>query len=380
MFGRMFLRTEHCLKQNITDMQKRLFDTLEQLTPEPPVFNTKKKERITIRRPRSGAETAEGSPVSLVSTSTTLPAVTSTSYAMPTAFAQGTVHFGSLFTAKRRSNSEALVDSKLEERILVDDTRAKLAYIGPVLFQTEYDVYAALMHMCATRQHNLNEPLQFKLSEFIELVNWTPDGRAYNKFKDFMRRLTLGQFSVTTYRLLHDGSNRRVEIANLTGLRLIKDFQQEKIGNYVQVSVNLDTRIAHLFTKSEYFLGNVSIRCKIDARNTLAKWLHEWILANRTDRETHPVSIQKIMESSGLMSPGDKKSNHRMEQQMRGALDELESCGFITGYKINKAKLTFTCDLNPIYLRHKPFLPAMIEGRSIDDDTERALKALLLEP
>ena len=93
------------------------------------------------------------------------------------------------------------------------------------------------------------------------------------------------------------------------------------------LAYRLNPRFARFYDKAAFTLIDQQQRRKI-GRNPLAKWLHLWIVSNA---DQYPHKVDTIREKCGSKT----KDLKAFRQNLRAALDQLESTEIITAWRID---------------------------------------------
>lgn len=97
------------------------------------------------------------------------------------------------------------------------------------------------------------------------------------------------------------------------------------------LTFRLNAKFAGFYGDTQYTLVDYRERLKL-GRNSLAKWLHFWIVGNA---EQYPHKVETIRDKCGSQT----KELKVFRQNLRRALDELKNAGIIAAWRIDAADL-----------------------------------------
>lgn len=254
-----------------------------------------------------------------------LPDVPLGFYTMPNALVRG-----ALFNARKSGGGKR---ESFENKLICDTRYCKLSYWGFELRQSDLDVLIGILHLMNSTGHDLRKPMPIYSASFIKDLGWikqgsNPSKKDYDRLEASLKYLHGGTVFLAQYRVKDD---RRIKIAEYPG-RLIQSMTWVKgatIGGYY--NIEMDPKIASIFTNNEYTICSHDLRRKIDGRQTLAKFLIQYLM---TSRDPIPESIDSLAEKAELAME-HKNTFRRVFESACGTLVEL---GFLESYTIDKKK------------------------------------------
>ncbi len=185
-------------------------------------------------------------------------------------------------------------------------------YTGEQLTQLDEDVFLQIVHMA--RLSPLGDSVEFTAHGMLKSLGWTTDGRAYDRLRESIQRLKATGLEVHNQKNGYSGS-------------MIRDFAwQEMDGKSSRTwKVRLEPRIIALFGLTSY--SQIDWEQRLQLSGPLAKWLHSFYY---THREPLPMKVATLHRLCGSTA----KQMFKFRQNLREALGELQSVGFLESWRI----------------------------------------------
>lgn len=259
-----------------------------------------------------------------------LPEVQEGFYVMPNSLVRGS-NLGTLFNARKGTKDDRYA---ITGKVIADNRHCKLTYTGLELRQAELDVFIGVLHLASSTSHDLRKPLVFTAPRFLKSIGWVqedkhPSKKDYDRLTDSLKALASAKIYVEQYRSI--GPNERIPVGEFSGGNLLAEFKWRKEGASRHYEVNLDPKIALIFTKNEYTIGSHSLRRELDGRQPLAKMLLEYYL---TSREPIPISIYELAARAGLCMT----HKNTFRRVFVAACEHLVKINFLESFHIDDQK------------------------------------------
>lgn len=187
-----------------------------------------------------------------------------------------------------------------------------IVYTGEELRQDDEDVFLQLVHLA--RLSPLGHTIEFTAHAMMKSLAWSTDGRAYERLKDCISRLSATGIEVRNETRGYSGS-------------LVRDFAwQDMSGNSSRRwKVRLEPRIIALFGKVAYTSIDWEQRLQL---GYLAKWLHSFYYTHANPYPMKAATLRKLCGSA-------TRDLSKFRQLLRSALDELIAVGFLSDWNID---------------------------------------------
>jgi hypothetical protein len=181
----------------------------------------------------------------------------------------------------------------------------RITYTGAALDQHDYDVWMHMVHRA--REHGMGPKVLFTLRSFLDDLSWDKSGKSMSRLRMIFDRL----FGAT---VVIEMGKHRFQGHLVDAISYSADVTDEKY--YFRLSPEM----AMFFAEEN--IAYVTIEDRKNVRGMLAKWLHAYIVA---DKSSQPVSIDQLWRLS--RSGAARRST--FVQSLRAALDELAVCKII---------------------------------------------------
>jgi hypothetical protein len=181
----------------------------------------------------------------------------------------------------------------------------RITYSGAVLDQHDYDVWMHMVHRA--REHGMGPKVLFTLRPFLDDLSWDKSGKSMSRLRMIFDRL----FGAT---VVIEMGKHRFQGHLVDAISYSADHADENY--YFRLSPERATFFA------EENIAYVTIEDRKNVRGMLAKWLHAYIVA---DKSAQPASIDQLWKLS--RSGAARRSTS--VQSLRDALEELVACNII---------------------------------------------------
>jgi hypothetical protein len=187
-----------------------------------------------------------------------------------------------------------------------------IVYTGEEILQDDEDVFLQLAHLA--RLTPLGHTVEFTAHAMMKSLNWSTDGRAYERLRDCISRLSATGIEVRNENRGYSGS-------------LVRDFAWQDMSGKSsrRWKVRLEPRIIALFGKVAYTSIDWEQRLQL---GYLAKWLHSFYYTHANPYPMKPATLRKLCGSA-------TRDLSKFRQLLRSALDELKSVGFLSAWHID---------------------------------------------
>jgi hypothetical protein len=187
-----------------------------------------------------------------------------------------------------------------------------IMYTGEELRQDDEDVFLQLAHLA--RLTPLGHTVEFTAHAMMKSLGWSTDGRAYERLRDCISRLSATGIEVRSDNRGYSGS-------------LVRDFAWQDLSGRSsrRWKVRLEPRIIALFGKVAYTSIDWQQRLQL---GYLAKWLHSFYY---THAHPYPMKVATLRKLCG----SGTRDLSKFRQLLRSALDELKSVEFLSTWHID---------------------------------------------
>ena len=215
----------------------------------------------------------------------------------------------------------------LDHQVVASRSNVRIEYTGKRLYQSDWDVLHTLIRQSQDafdRRHDIQP------SRLLELLGLSKGGSCYDILEQTVNRLREGYLYVAVEgkNPMHLGKGPEGRYKASTGLNLIKDFTWYRGDEGEKLTFVIDSRIARLFSNSEYGLVDLEKR-KLLRSNELAKKIQSLISGQMSNCQHHRMS--KLLALTGLQSDMAHFTAHVLK-----ALQVLVSAGIITAYWLSR--------------------------------------------
>ena len=216
----------------------------------------------------------------------------------------------------------------LDHQIVASRANVRIEYTGKRLYQSDWDVLHALIRLS---QDAFDRPHVIQPSRLLGMLGLSKGGSYYELLEQTVNRLREGYLYVAAEgkNPMHLGKGREIgRYKASTGLNLIKDFTWYRGASGEKLTFVIDSRIARLFSNSEYGLVDLEKR-KLLRSNELAKKIQSLISGQMKNCQHHRMA--KLLALTGLQSD----MGHFTILVMK-ALRVLVSASIITAYWMSR--------------------------------------------
>lgn len=216
----------------------------------------------------------------------------------------------------------------LDHQLVASRANVRIEYTGKRLYQSDWDVLHALILLS---KDAFDRPHVIRPSRLLGMLGLSTGGSYYELLEQTVNRLREGYLYVASEgkNPMHLGKSREIgRYKASTGLNLIKDFMWYRGGEAEQLTFVIDSRIARLFSNSEYGLVDLEKR-KLLRSNELAKKIQSLISGQMKNCQHH--RMVKLLALTGLQSDMSHFTDHVLK-----ALRVLVSAGIITAYWMSR--------------------------------------------
>lgn len=213
---------------------------------------------------------------------------------------------GSLFAAIHEKNAEMV--EKLE---LHKSKSLVIQYSGRRLTQADLDVWEYCLHLVKGKK--LGHRVYLDEREFLSALGRKPSGYAYKWLRNSLDRLFSCGVRIENNDFVYGGS-------------MLQEYYYDK--NNRKYFIVLNPMLGRLYSAGYTYISWEE-RQRIGNKKPLALWLHGYISSHS---KWVPHSIDCIREYSG----SNTSDRHKFKQNLKKALDHLQSLGLILGYSIDK--------------------------------------------
>ncbi len=237
----------------------------------------------------------------------TLPLFPGNESAMPNHLARS-----SLFAPIRQGRRKLHQRTKLATR-----SDCSIYYTGKQLDQADADVFLQSLALFSTTQHKSGQPLYISRSAFLKELGRATGNKNYIWLDESFERLTTSNIIVETTRYK-------------AVFHLIDAYvRDDRTKSYW---LRIHPEIVKLFSFKEFSFINLHTRKRISNTNQLAKWLQSYI-ATHEDGKVHTISIELLHKWA---TNNEGRLRDFRDRAIPHALQELESLGVVTSWKIRK--------------------------------------------